>query len=222
MATNLERYGVFALIFVVLLIVSISIWGPDDSSVPPSTASVSAADELLGGTSDLERAWANSDFATQFIQEGLSESQTPIAGNESPVMTTGLREYKVRKGDNPSKIAKRFYGKETLFTRILEANPGLQPRNLQLGQVILIPDPPVEQDPLAGAILDPQANAMSVVPERSDARTHTVRKGERLSEIAKRYYGNSALVQPIVDANQRITDPDRIGEGWVLVIPDRR
>jgi LysM repeat protein len=48
---------------------------------------------------------------------------------------------------------------------------------------------------------------------------HTVKRGDTLGRIAKRYYGAANRFPLIVSAN-RITDPDRLKIGQRLVIPD--
>lgn len=51
--------------------------------------------------------------------------------------------------------------------------------------------------------------------------THTVVKGESLSKIAKRYYGDMMKYQQIFDANRdKLTSPDEIEVGQELVIPN--
>ncbi len=58
-------------------------------------------------------------------------------------------------------------------------------------------------------------------PKASSAkRTYTVKKGDSLWKIAKKYYGNGALYTKIYDANtNKIANPNRIYVGQVLVIP---
>ena len=59
-------------------------------------------------------------------------------------------------------------------------------------------------------------------PQTSDnaGRTHTVKKGECLWGIAKKYYGNGALYTKIYDANtNKIANPNLIYVGQVFVIP---
>jgi len=52
-------------------------------------------------------------------------------------------------------------------------------------------------------------------------RTHTVAKGESLSKIAKRYYGDAKQWRKIFDANKdTIKNPDLIFPGQVIKIPD--
>jgi len=51
---------------------------------------------------------------------------------------------------------------------------------------------------------------------------YTVQKGDTLSAIAKRYYGNANLYMAVFEANRpMLEDPDRIYPGQVLRIPPR-
>lgn len=50
---------------------------------------------------------------------------------------------------------------------------------------------------------------------------HTVKKGESLSKIAKKYYGNAMKYNAIFEANKRILkNPDIIHPGQELIIPN--
>lgn len=51
-------------------------------------------------------------------------------------------------------------------------------------------------------------------------RTYTVKSGDCLWNIAKKYYGNGAQYTKIEDANKsKIKNPNLIQPGWVLIIP---
>ena len=51
-------------------------------------------------------------------------------------------------------------------------------------------------------------------------RTYTVKKGDCLWNIAKKFYGNGAAYTKIYDANtNKVADPNRIYPGQVFVIP---
>ena len=51
--------------------------------------------------------------------------------------------------------------------------------------------------------------------------TYTVQKGDTLSGIAKKFYGDSSKWRIIYNANKdKIKDPNLIRTGWVLTIPD--
>lgn len=60
----------------------------------------------------------------------------------------------------------------------------------------------------------------SATPTQSVSRphTHTVKKGENLSRIARRYYGTDKQVQAILKANQ-IKDPNTIVPGMNIILP---
>jgi nucleoid-associated protein YgaU len=54
----------------------------------------------------------------------------------------------------------------------------------------------------------------------SMGRTHTVARGETLSHIAQKHYGNASAYQKIFDANRdQLNDPDKIRTGMKLRIP---
>lgn len=51
-------------------------------------------------------------------------------------------------------------------------------------------------------------------------QTHVVRKGDTLSKIADRYYGDARLYTKIFEANRDLLeDPDKIQPGQKLRIP---
>jgi nucleoid-associated protein YgaU len=55
---------------------------------------------------------------------------------------------------------------------------------------------------------------------QSSGRTHTVQRGETLSGIAQKYYGRASEYQKIFEANRdKLSDPDKVREGAILVIP---
>lgn len=67
---------------------------------------------------------------------------------------------------------------------------------------------------------DVQSGSSSTAPGAQRERTYTVVKGDSLSKIAKREYGNANAWRRIFDANRdQITDPDLIHPGQVLRIP---
>jgi nucleoid-associated protein YgaU len=74
---------------------------------------------------------------------------------------------------------------------------------------------------------DVQSGSSSTAPSPSPAgrgstgRSYTVKKGDSLSKIAKREYGDAQQWRRIYEANRDlIKDPDLIHPGQVLQIPD--
>ena len=51
-------------------------------------------------------------------------------------------------------------------------------------------------------------------------RKHTVRKGERLWDLSKKYYGTGTKWKKIANANKKlIKNPNKLKIGWKLIIP---
>jgi nucleoid-associated protein YgaU len=67
----------------------------------------------------------------------------------------------------------------------------------------------------------PSPHTLPPPPPRKEATRHTVREGDTLTELARRYYGDRSLSLRIFDSNRdRLLSPDRLPPGTVLVIPD--
>jgi nucleoid-associated protein YgaU len=57
-------------------------------------------------------------------------------------------------------------------------------------------------------------------PAAPQAERYTVAKGDSLSKIAKKVYGDASQWRRIFEANRdQIEDPDLIQPGWKLLIP---
>ncbi len=157
------------------------------------------------------------------------------------------KTYKVKPGDYLEKLCKQFYGRAGLVSKVLAANPGLDPRRMRINQEIIFPAPPAASPAMASgkdsgerlvsikAAKQPRpsfissdyvrrhAGGSTVSAAPSKGRTHKVAKGEVLGSIAKRYYGSAApkYIRVLVEANKSLlTNPDKLKVGWTLVIPD--
>lgn len=79
----------------------------------------------------------------------------------------------------------------------------------------------------AGGVASPQQQNPGTVPvggtaaqPKSAEQSYTVQKGDTLSAISKRFYGNANEYRRIFDANKdQLKDPDKIFPGQVLKIP---
>ena len=66
-----------------------------------------------------------------------------------------------------------------------------------------------------------QSGGSSTAPAASGARTYTVVKGDSLSKIAQREYGDAQKWRQIYEANRdQISNPDLIYPGQTLTLPD--
>lgn len=125
---------------------------------------------------------ALSPTATPISVEALSEPSTaamhPITPTATPTPVPATPTpiiYTVQQGDTPDRIAER-YGVET--EALLEANPGLDPQRMQVGDEIRIPS-------------DADVPAPTATPTPTPAnivyREHVVQEGETLVDIAETY-----------------------------------
>lgn len=113
-------------------------------------------------------------------------------------------EYKVLKGDNYTTIARNFH---TTTKALMDANPGVDPTKLQIGQTLHIPPPSPAAVAGATSGLPVDASAGEVV--------YSVQSGDTLIKIADKF---KVSVRAIRAANPGLTT-DRIKVGQKLKIP---
>jgi LysM repeat protein len=119
-----------------------------------------------------------------------------------PAQTT---EYSVLKGDTLSGIASKF---GVTVKALQEANPGIEPTRLQIGQKIQVPPP--------SAVPASTPAAAPVATAANGSQLYTVKSGDTLSSIASRF---GTTVRAIRSANNLKTD--RILVGQKLKIPGK-
>jgi LysM repeat protein len=64
--------------------------------------------------------------------------QQPVQPNRQPDAGAAARTYRVQAGDTPSSVARKYNVK---LDALMSANPGLDPRRMQVGQVLNLPAP---------------------------------------------------------------------------------
>ncbi len=122
-----------------------------------------------------------------------------------PAVPAGATEYAIVKGDILEKIAKKFH---VSVKAITNANPGIEPTKLKIGQKIHIPPTNAPAAPAAvGA--GPLENTST-----SGEQSYAVKSGDTLSSIAKE---KGTTVKALRAANSLKTD--RITVGQKLKIP---
>ena len=75
------------------------------------------------------------------LRAQLTQRTQPVAAVETkkPVSKSNIRQYKVVSGDTPGGIARKVYGKSSLYYLIMRANPQVDARRLRPGMILNIP-----------------------------------------------------------------------------------
>ncbi len=136
-------------------------------------------------------------------------------GDVSPQNLPG--KYTVKEADTLFQIAEKYYGDGYKYPEIAKINNLTNPDQIDKGQVleipkleVVVPPQPKEQE-IAGV------QKTTWGPEIT-SDTYTVVKGDWLSKIAGRAYGDIFAYDKIAKANN-IKNPDLIEPGMVLSIP---
>jgi len=153
----------------------------------------------------------------QYLLIPVPKGGTELASSESAASQTTSESsgdlthitYKVRKGDFPGKIAKK-YG--VSVSKLLEWNQLRPKQTLHIGQLLDVWVSNGHSDESVSA--DSQAS----IDTSGNQVTHTVRRGESLWIIANRY---GISVSALQNANN-MGRSTRLNPGQVLVVPGRR
>jgi len=136
-------------------------------------------------------------------------------GVEGDVVTTPLRRrpepkntYVIVSGDTLYDIAMHKYGDPKFVRAIQEANPGLDPARLRVGDRIVLPEPKKESVAPAG--------------EKKRSKVYVVRKGDTLIGIARKMYHDTAMYPKIYEANKDVLSSlnARLYVGMRLRLPE--
>ncbi len=126
------------------------------------------------------------------------------------------RTHVIARGENLWSIAVAAYGNGKYVNKIIQANPGLDPKHLRVGKVLTIPElNAVERSvPMMGA-----AAAAPVAVNSAEA--YRVVSGDSLEAIAQKLYGDPRMMDKIYALNKPLigADENRLKVGWVLKLP---
>jgi len=114
---------------------------------------------------------------------------------DSKKCPVGSFPYTIKKGDTLYLLAIRF---NTTVDAIMKLNPGIDPNNLQIGQVICIPE-----------------KKAPVPPPCPNGFYYTIQQGDTIYLLSQRF---GVSVEAILNANPGI-DPNNLMIGQVICIP---
>ena len=201
---QLEKYGLYVLCLVIFLILGVAMWGdppPDviDNQLAQQEKTLLSPEEYTAGLDKvlqaqeqmvqertLDKQRTAEDAAAKLFVPATSansgrqieppvteEIQPPVASNRTGV---ALRTHKIVRNDNYGTLAQHYLGSARFDKEIEKANPGIDPRKLQIGMEIKIPE-----------ISGETGNTTTSAAPKS--RVYTVKSGDSLWKIAERHYG---------------------------------
>ncbi len=162
-----------------------------------------------------------SQIAEKIIYDVEDEVTLPVfEQREVSVDISTKTIHMVEPNDSLTKIAKKYFGDETKWDKIFEANKDnmSNPHSLYVGQELLIPDVTVDK-------AETQAFRVPVKKKQElDTKvniiTHTVQSGDTLYRIAGKYYDDPAMWKEIYEANEEaIEGQGLLRKGQILIIP---
>jgi LysM repeat protein len=117
-----------------------------------------------------------------------------------PTVPAGATEYTIVKGDYLEKIAKSFH---VSVKAIIDANPGIEPTRLKIGQKINIPAATTLTAPAATGALPAESGSVGGM------QTYTVKSGDNLTKIATQF---GTTIKALRTANDLKTDSIKVGQ----------
>ncbi len=183
--------------------------GADTYTVKKGEGYSSIAKKVLGSASRWREIERLNNIPAESLRAGtvikLPAKEGAVGAGAAGAPAGGGKTHVVAKGETLGDISKIYFGTTSKWKQIVEANPGVRPENLKVGQSLAIPDLPAA----AGA-----TGAAAPI----GGSTYTVKSGDTLETIAAATLGKKSAWKQIVDANPGL-QPSALRVGQVLAIP---
>lgn len=169
------------------------------------------------------------------IPSGATEApaEVPAAGEQGQVVTKTSplpavslpATHTVKANDTLVALARRYYGDDSKWILISEANRLSNQRSLALGQKLTIPAPKeVSASTAGGQATKAEKPAVKVSAAKarstSSGRAHRAQQGDTLYKLARTYYGDESQWKKIYNANHDVFGQrETVEPGDVLIIP---
>jgi LysM repeat protein len=169
-----------------------------DTTIPPvNTATMS--NQAMATLPSTQSAVTPVTSAPTPAYTGIPSPAVPVAAT---VATGDGRDYVIAKGDTMGAIARR---NSISVKALMDANPGVSPKKLRIGQKLLIP---ASMGAMAATSTSTSSGAVPA-EATSDGATYTVKSGDTLGKIA-RAHGTS--YKKIMALNNLTTTGIRVGQ----------
>ena len=162
---------------------------PEASVPPPDQAATSTAPAFVETTNTVP-ADTNPPPLT---------ATPPATIEPTPATAAAITDYKIVQGDTFSTIARKFH---TTTRALMDANPGIEPTKLRIGQSIKIPAPVAPLPPGSGT-------ATPAAGVAGGDQTYVVKSGDTLIKIAA---DHKTTVKALRSANSLTTDKIKVGQ----------
>lgn len=190
------------------------------------TAAPGAGSPGTGATGSLGSTGSTGGTGTAVVPPPKG-SPTPTGGSAlknpetTPTAPAGM-EYTLQSGDTLEGLARRFLHDGSKWRAIADANPGLNPNALKVGQTIKIPG--ADKAASSGSTQNTSTGGGTSSGTTSTANTYTVQKGDTLIGIARKVYGSDSDWKRILEANAATLkgNAEAIQPGMKLTIPPKR
>ncbi len=127
----------------------------------------------------------------------------------APPAVTDSKSHTVASGEYLGDIAMKYYGSAKAWKKIQDANPGVDAKNLKVGQKLVIPA--AESKAMADT-----GTGTPIIPA-SGERTYTIKSGDSLYVIAKRELGSASRWKELEKLNNVSSSDLRVGQ--VIKLP---
>ena len=182
--------------------------GADTYTVKKGESYYIIAKKMLGSSSRWREIERLNSIPAEELRAGavikLPAKADAGGASGTPGAAGGGKTHVVAKGETLGDISKVYFGTTTKWKQIVEANPGVRPENLKVGQSLVIPDLP--------------AAAPAGTSAPIGGNTYTVKSGDTLESIAASTLGKKSAWKQIVEANPGL-QPTSLRIGQVLAIP---
>jgi nucleoid-associated protein YgaU len=155
----------------------------------------------------------------ELIPPEIEETITVLETKQEDVSVKVI--HKVKPNDSLFKISRKYYGDETEWHKIYEANKDEMsgPNALYIGQELLIPGITLAKKitlSMETPFKKKQDNEMSIKTTK-----HIVVSGDTLYHLARKYYNDPTMWYKIYEANEdTIEDKSLLVKGQILIIPE--
>ncbi|MEB2308116.1 MAG: LysM peptidoglycan-binding domain-containing protein [Candidatus Brocadiaceae bacterium] len=160
-----------------------------------------------------------------------TEDWKDISSDDNKKIGAKATTYKVKINDSLRKIASKYYGDESKWLLILNANQDKIPdrNSLRIGTELFIPEEKLVSKTTKTGIktetttpsLSQLVNVDEVQPAESAVKKHTVLHGDTLYTLAVKYYHDGAKWEKIFNANKKnLKDKKSLKIGQELIIPN--